>query len=458
MFITVSDIRKTYGINPVLDGVTISLNDGDRVGLVGANGVGKSTLLKIITGEVQADSGSVALSTGRRIGYLAQTVKYSEGKTFAELITESLDAIYALERRLRELETDMSRVEGEALDAVLAEYGDVSEHFERLGGYEIDHRLDTVFGGLGVQRIERERPFATLSGGEKTRVGLALLLLGAPDVLLLDEPTNHLDFAMLNWLESYLARYRGAMLIVSHDRQFLNRTVNAIIEIDEHKRVAKRYAGNYDVYLEARTRERRQWQLDFERQQEEIRELRLDMKVTAHRNTFKAPTDGDKFVLGIKKNTHADTVSKKVRVAEERLKRIEADPIPMPPEPLRFDPDFDAAALNGRFPLLVHGVSKRYGERVLFEDVSFSIGPKSRIVIIGENGAGKSTLLKMLAGEERPDTGSITLHPAVRIGYLDQERRAFRPASERVCGVSGRAGRDRSGVDVDAAAHGAVPL
>ncbi len=427
MFITVSDIRKTYGINPVLDGVTISLNDGDRVGLVGANGVGKSTLLKIITGEVQADSGSVTLSTGRRIGYLAQTVKYSEGKTFAELITESLDAIYALERRLRELETDMSRVEGEALEAVLAEYGDVSEHFERLGGYEIDHRLDTVFAGLGVQRIERERPFATLSGGEKTRVGLALLLLGAPDVLLLDEPTNHLDFAMLDWLESYLARYRGAMLIVSHDRQFLNRTVNAIIEIDEHKRVAKRYAGNYDVYLEARTRERRQWQLDFERQQEEIRELRLDMKVTAHHNNYRTHTDNDKFVLGIKKNTHADTVSKKVRVAEERLKRIEADPIPMPPEPLRFDPDFDAAALNGRFPLLVHGVSKRYGERVLFEDVSFSVGPKSRIVIIGENGAGKSTLLKMLAGEDRPDTGSITLHPAVRVGYLDQERRAFDP-------------------------------
>ena len=427
MFITVSDIRKTYALHPVLDGVSFSLNDGDRHGLVGANGVGKSTLLKIIMGEVQADSGSVTLAAGRRIGYLAQTIKYTEGKTLADLIAESLDAVYGLERRLRELETEMSQVEGDALDRVLAEYGEVSEHFERLGGYELEYRVDTVFAGLGVDRIDRGRPFATLSGGEKTRVGLALLLLGAPDVLLLDEPTNHLDFAMLDWLEKYLARYRGAMLIVSHDRLFLNRTVTAIIEIDEHKRTAKRYAGNYDVYLEARTRELRQWQLDFERQQEEIRELRFDMKVTAHKNTFKAPTDGDKFVLGIKKNTHADTISKKVRVAEERLKRIEADPIPMPPEPLRFDPDFDAEALNGRFPLLVNNVSKRYGDRLLFDDVTFTVGAKSRIVIIGENGAGKSTLLKMLAGQERPDRGSITVHPAVRIGYLDQERRAFDP-------------------------------
>ncbi len=427
MFITVSDIRKTYALHPVLDGVSFSLNDGDRLGLVGANGVGKSTLLKIIMGEVPADSGSVTLATGRRIGYLAQTIKYSEGKTLGDLIAESLDAVYSLERRLRELETEMSRVTGDALDRVLTEYGETSEQFERLGGYELEYRVDTVFAGLGVDRIDRERPFTTLSGGEKTRVGLALLLLGAPDVLLLDEPTNHLDFAMLDWLEKYLARYRGAMLIVSHDRLFLNRTVTAIIEIDEHKRTAKRYAGNYDVYLEARTRELRQWQLDFERQQAEIRELRFDMKVTAHKNTFKAPTDGDKFVLGIKKNTHADTVSKKVRVAEERLKRIEADPIPMPPEPLRFDPDFDAEALNGRFPLLVNNVSKRYGDRVLFDDVTFTVGPKSRIVIVGENGAGKSTLLKMLAGQERPDSGSITVHPAVRIGYLDQERRAFDP-------------------------------
>lgn len=427
MFITVSDIRKAYGIQPVLDGVSLSLNDGDRVGLVGANGVGKSTLLKIIMGEVRADSGTVNIAAGRRVGYLAQTMRHDPDHTLADLIRVSLGTIYAAEQRLRDLEAEMSRVTGAELERVLAEYGDASDQFERMGGYDLEYRVATVFAGLGVDQLDRERLFATLSGGEKTRVGLALLLLGAPDVLLLDEPTNHLDFAMLGWLEAYLARYRGALLIVSHDRQFLNRTVNAIIEIDEHKRIAKRYAGNYDAYLEARLRERRQWQIDWERQQEEIRELRFAMNVTAHKNTFKAPTDGDKFVLGIKRDTHAGTVSKKVRVAEERLKRIEADPIPQPPQPLAFDADFDPEVFGGRFALIASKVSKRYGDRILFDDVSFAVGARSRTVIIGANGAGKSTLLKLLTGDELPDSGSIYRHPAVRIGYLDQERRAFDP-------------------------------
>lgn len=427
MLITISEVHKTYALHPVLDGVSFSLNEGERIGLVGANGVGKSTLLKIIMGEVPADSGAVLRASGKRIGYLAQTLAHAAGKTLADLIAESLDGVMGLERRLRDLETAMSLAHGDELQCVLADYGETSEQFERVGGYDLDHRIDTVFSGLGVHRLDRDRPFVTLSGGEKTRVGLALLLLDAPDVLLLDEPTNHLDFAMLEWLETYLSGYAGAMLIVSHDRQFLSRTVNAIIEIDEHRRTAKRYNGSYDVYLEARARERRQWELDFQRQQEEIRELRFEMHVTAHRNTYKAHSDNDKFVLGIKKNTHADTVSKKVRVAEERLKRIEADPIPLPPEPLRFEADFDPESLKGRFALMASGLSKRYGDRVLFEDVSFSIGARARITIIGENGAGKSTLLKLLAGEERADAGSIYVHPAVKIGYLDQERRAFDP-------------------------------
>jgi len=245
-------------------------------------------------------------------------------------------------------------------------------------------------------------------------------------VLLLDEPTNHLDFAMLEWLEAYLSRYRGAMLVVSHDRQFLNRTVNAIIEIDEHKRIAKRYTGDYDAYLEAHTREQRQWELEFEQQREEIRELRIQMKETAHNNSnYRAHTDNDKFVLGIKQATHDNTVSKRVRVAEERLKRIEENPIPQPPEPLQFDADFDPDALRGGLPLVVSGLSKRYGDRVLFDDVTFTVGAKSRIVIIGENGTGKSTLLRILTGDERADGGSVYVHPAVKIGYLDQERRAL---------------------------------
>ncbi|MBE2270521.1 MAG: ABC-F family ATP-binding cassette domain-containing protein [Anaerolinea sp.] len=426
MFITVSDIHKSYNSNAVLNGVSLTLNDGERIGLVGANGVGKSTLLKIITGELDADSGTVQLSSGRRVGYLAQTIKFAEGKSVADLIADSLDHVYGLERKMRALEVAMSQLDGEALDQTLADYGDASDQFERYGGYDLDYRLDTVLAGLGVDQLDRARPFATLSGGEKARVGLALLLLGAPDVLLLDEPTNHLDFAMLDWLESYLRRYPGAILIVSHDRQFLNRTVNAIIEIDEHQRVAKRYAGNYDAYLIERTRERRQWQIDFERQQEEIRDLRLQIKETAHRNTnYRAHTDNDKFVINIKIATHDHTVSKRIKAAEEKLKRIEANPIPMPPEPLAFVADFDPEALKGGLPIIASGLRKSYGDRTLFDDVNFVVGAKSRIVIIGENGAGKSTLLRILVGDEQADAGSVYIHPAVRTGYLDQERRAI---------------------------------
>ena len=431
MFLTITGITKTYGIAPVLNGVSFSLNGGERVGLVGANGVGKSTLLKIATGEVAADSGYIALSPDCKLGYLPQTITGADDKSLDTLIAEALAHIHGLERRMRALEVEMGSADGDALDAILREYGDASDHFDRYGGYELDYRVDTVLQGLGVAHINRDRPFASLSGGEKARVGLAMLLLGAPDVLLLDEPTNHLDFAMLAWLEDYLSRYRGAALIVSHDRQFLNRTVNAIIEIDEHTRTARRYAGNYDAYLDVKTRERHQWELDYQRQQEEIKTLRIAIKETAHRNSnYRAHTDNDKFVINIKKATHDNTVSKRIRVAEEKLKRIEADPIPEPPDPLRFEADFEPETLKGRMPLIVDGVRKVYGDRVILDGVSFTVGVHSRIAIVGENGAGKSTLLRILARAETPDAGSVYVNPAVQLGYLDQERRTLDPSAD----------------------------
>src|SRR5690606_19081880 len=221
------------------------------------------------------------------------------------------------------------------------------------------------------------RLFATLSGGEKARVGLALLLLQAPDVLLLDEPTNHLDFASLTWLEDYLRTYRGAVLLVSHDRQFLNRTVNLIVEIDEHTRTARQYSGNYDTYLQAKAQERKKWEIDFERQQEEIRTLYHEIKVEARANTFKPLKDGDKFIKFALKSQHDKTISKKVRAAEEKLKRIEADPIPRPPKPMRFNADFNPQALKGRTPLYVSGLHKAFGKRVLLDDVTFTIDMNS---------------------------------------------------------------------------------
>ncbi len=396
--------------------------------LVGANGAGKSTLLKIIAGVLEADRGVRTIAVGVRLGYLAQGPDDDGTDTIDEVIASALASVRALETRMRTLEMALPTLQGDELDAALTEYGDISDHFERAGGYELASREAQVLAGLRLDHLPRDRRASTLSGGERARLGLAALLLQAPDALLLDEPTNHLDQASLNWLETYLAAYAGGVVIVSHDREFLNRTVNAIVEIDEHTHQTRRFTGDYDTYAMAKTRERAQWAADYAREQDEIRALRLEMKETARRNSFKPPTDNDKFVVYIKKQTHAATVSKNVRAAAEKLSRIEDNPIPKPPKDLRFGADFDPEALAGRLPLTVSNLHKAYGERVILNGVSLALGARGRMVLVGPNGSGKSTLLRLLAGTEAADAGERMLHPAARIGYLDQDGAALDPA------------------------------
>ena len=428
-YLTIQHISKAYAFHQILNDVSFVVNPGERIGLVGANGVGKSTLLKIVIGEIAADSGEIVLAPDHKLGYLAQVIEGYDDQTLDTLIAASVASLRQLEEQMRALEAQMSSAEGDTLNAVMHEYGEVSDQFERYGGYDIAYRIEIVLQGMGVAHLARDRQFGTLSGGEKARVGLALLLLQSPDVLLLDEPTNHLDFATMNWLEDYLRGYRGAILVVSHDRQFLNRIATAIVEIAEYSRSAKRYSGDYDTYHRAKQQERLKWIHDYAEQQEEIKALRIEIKQTAHQNSnYRAHTDNDKFVLGIKRNTHADTVSKRVRSAEEKLKRIEADPIPQPPEELRFEATFDPQALKGRMPLIVSRVSKCYDDKTVLDDVSFTISQKARVVLVGVNGAGKSTLMRILTGFETPDSGEVYLNPAVKIGYLDQEGRTLDPS------------------------------
>ncbi|MEO8396269.1 MAG: ribosomal protection-like ABC-F family protein, partial [Chloroflexota bacterium] len=427
-YLTIQHISKAYAFHQILSDVSFVVNPGERIGLVGANGVGKSTLLKIVMGQIEPDDGAVILAPDRKLGYLAQVIEGFDDQTLAALIEASVARLRQLETRMRDLESQMTLVSGDALDEIMIAYGDASDQFERYGGYDIEYRIDIVLQGLGVAHLARDRQFGTLSGGEKARVGLALLLLQSPDVLLLDEPTNHLDFATMKWLEDYLRAYRGAILVVSHDREFLNRIATAIVEIDEHSRSAKRYSGNYDTYQRAKLQEKLKWIREYAEQQEEIKALRLEIKQTAHQNSnYRAHTDNDKFVLGIKRATHADTVSKRVRSAEEKLKRIEDDPILQPPEELRFEATFDPQALKGRMPLIVSRLSKRHGDKTVLDDVSFTLSQKARVVLVGVNGAGKSTLMRILTGFEMPDSGTVYRNPAVKIGYLDQEGRTLDP-------------------------------
>jgi macrolide transport system ATP-binding/permease protein len=423
--LTLHRVAKRYGERLILNDASCVLNVAERVGLAGPNGVGKSTLLKIITGEITPDAGEVLRAPDVRLGYLAQVMAEADAapdQTLGARLDAAQADLSALEARMRALEARMAEAEGEALDAALAEYGEVADRFERGGGYEREARVAAVLDGLGVAGIDRARPFGTLSGGEKTRVGLALLLLSAPDALLLDEPTNHLDHAALAWLEAFLRGYRGTALIVSHDREFLERTVNAIVEIDEHTRTTRRFAGGYDAYHAQKQRERRKWESDWEAQQDEIRALRLQIKETGRRNdNYRAHADGDKLIRNAKIAQHDRTVSKRVRDAEERLSRILEAPLAKPPRELAFDTSMDAEAFRGGHALWASGLTVRYGERAVLDGVSLALDPRARVILVGPNGAGKSTLLRALAGIERPTAGEIYAHPAARLGYLPQE-------------------------------------
>ncbi len=290
--LSVRNLSKSYGAITVLDDVSFTINTDERVGIVGSNGVGKTTLLRILMGQETIDSGSFLFAPLTEVGYLPQMTPEFYGRSIEDLILELVGNLRQLEERMRELEIAMTTAEGDRLTVLMEDYDLISTKFQDYGGYDLDYKIDTILAGLRIDYLPRNREVQTLSGGEKARVGLATLLLRSPDLLLLDEPTNHLDFATMEWLESYLAEYKGAMLVVSHDRQFLNRAVNAIFEVDEYSHHLKKYEGNYDAYVLAKAAERAKWEEDYERQQEEIQELRKRMRETARNVAHNRPAKG----------------------------------------------------------------------------------------------------------------------------------------------------------------------
>lgn len=426
MFLSISAISKAYGAQQVLKNISFTIHADQHVGLIGANGVGKSTLLKIILGEVEADSGEAAIAKGIEVGCLPQTITDFSGKTIDQFIHDATGNLRQLESRLRQLEEAMSQPGVVEQASLLAEYGAVSDTFERRGGYALDYKIDQVLGGLRISHITRDREVATLSGGEKARLSLAALLLRSPDLMLLDEPTNHLDFATLDWLESFLHSQRGALLVVSHDRQFLDHAVDSLIEIDEHSHECKVYTGNYEAYLTIKAFERQKWEKEYQDQQEELKNLRQSLKRRARTlGHNRAATDNDKVQHDFFIGRTQQSISHNTRTVKEKILRIEANPLPKPPEVMRMNPDFDPQTLAGKTPLIASGVNKSFGAQCVLKNVSFALASDDRILLMGPNGAGKSTLLKILAGVETADTGNVTYAPTVKIGYLDQEQESL---------------------------------
>ena len=399
MILACQNIHKSFGTDVILKDASFHIEDHEKAAIVGINGAGKSTLLKIIIHELEPDSGNVILAKGKTIGYLAQHDAVSSDRTIYEEVLSVKQDILDMEQKFRSMEQQMKHLEGEALTAVLDSYNRLSTEFEQKNGYACQSEVTGVLKGLGFAPEEFEKKVSTLSGGQKTRVALGKLLLLAPDIILLDEPTNHLDMQSIAWLETYLLNYPGAVLIVAHDRYFLNRVVTKIIEIDSGD--VATYLGNYSDYAAKRAQVREAKLKAYLNQQ---REIRHQQEVISKLKSFNR--------------------EKSIRRAESREKML--DKMEVLEKPQEVDSSMRITltprTLSGNDVLTVEGLKKAFDGNVLFEDLDFQIKRGERVAIIGNNGTGKTTILKILNGLLTPDAGRVILGSKVHIGYYDQEQ------------------------------------
>ncbi|MCR5628644.1 ribosomal protection-like ABC-F family protein [Eubacterium sp.] len=400
MILSCSNINKSFIEVPILTDVSFHLEDKEKAAIVGINGAGKSTLLKIIIGELPADSGNVSISKDKTIGYLAQYQDISLGHTiFGEMLEVKKDII-EMEETIRDLEEKMQHVVGDELNDLMDQYAKLNHSFELKNGYAYKSEIYGVLKGLGFAEEDYEKAISSLSGGQKTRVALAKLLLSQPDIILLDEPTNHLDIKSITWLEGFLSNYKGAVLIVSHDRYFLNKIVSKVVEIENTK--SHVYMGNYNAYAKKKEELRNATLKLYYKQQ---KELKHEQEVIEKLRSFKQ----EKFY----------------KRAQSREKAIEHMDLIDAPETLNdkfrisLTPEFE----SGNDVLNISNMSVKFDDAstALFNDVNFEIKKGERIAIIGENGTGKSTLLKIITGNFHKFTGDVEFGSNVSIGYYDQE-------------------------------------
>ena len=396
--IQVEGLIKSFEIGKnVLDGVTFQIDQGERVGLLGRNGAGKSTLFRILTGELEPDEGQAIIASGRRVGLISQIPVYPAGYTVEDVLRSAFARLQKLGEEMESLTERMAA--GENDPALLRRYDTLSARFEAFGGYDTDVAVDKVANGLSISREMRERLFDALSGGEKTRVNLGRLILEDTDILLLDEPTNHLDLHATEWLEDYIARFRGTVLTISHDRYFLDRVVTRVIEIEDGR--PNFYSGNYSFYAVEKERRYQERMKQYEKEQAKIRQL----EKAADQLRLWAFQGMDK--------TYRRAIS-----MEKRIERMRTTA--KPTKAKKMDARFSSAEFHGDEVLALKGLSKGFDGRTLFDGITLRMEGGERIGLIGDNGTGKSTLLKMIVGEEAPDAGRIRQGPQVRAAYLPQ--------------------------------------
>ncbi len=408
ILLTLQNVTKSFAMNTVLKDINLTLQAGNRMGLVGVNGCGKSTLFKLISGAMEPDEGTISLSKGARVGVLTQDADIQSDLTIQQELERVFEPVREMERKLRQMEAEMAEKHDDpaAFDQLSHAYSRLMDRFEDAGGYEWPSRIQGVLAGLGFARGREQQPANLLSGGEKTRLCLARLLLTQPELLMLDEPTNHLDLQSVEWLEDTLKKYRGTVLVISHDRYFLNAVCDCMAEISMRR--LTQYEGNYDRFAVQR-------QANLERQ---LKEYKMQQAEIARQEAIIA-------------RYRMYNREKSIRAAESREKRLEKmEKLEKPVSEQKVHFSFEARRRSGDDVLIAKELSKGFDGRTLFEHFNLHLRAGDRVAVIGANGVGKTTLLKLITGQLPPDSGTVVYGSNVDVGYYDQQQSGLHPEKD----------------------------
>lgn len=402
MILNATNISKSFGSNEIIKDATFLVNEHEKVAIVGVNGAGKTTLLKILTGEESADSGSITLAKDAKLGYLRQINNVDSALSIIDELYTVIEPILNMEKRMSQMQEDMKHLTGSELEELYSSYTALTHSYELMDGYAAKSRVVGILKGLGFEEIDFDRKINTLSGGQKTRVFLAKLLLEEPDIILLDEPTNHLDLRSIEWLESYLLNYKGAVIIVSHDRYFLDKIVSKVIDIEN---------GNVQMYLGNYT--------DFSNK----KQMLLDAKMKEYLNQQQEIKHQEAVITKLKQFNREKSI-KRAESRQKQLEKIERVEAPQTySENMRLS--LDISKESGKDVLTIQNLSKSFDQKKLFWDINFEIKRGERVAIIGDNGTGKTTLLKIINGLLNPDTGEVIYGSNVSVAYYDQEHQVL---------------------------------
>ena len=395
--LSISNVTKSYGPKVLYKNGSFQINPGEKVGLVGPNGVGKTSLFRIIIGEEKADEGTLSFPDKMRLAYFSQNVGEMKGLSAMNAVVQSDQKLAGLSEELAEMQKKLEDYESlteEEMNNLLVRMGDVQTEFEQLGGYDIETRASEILTGLGIDPVDHAKDVGEFSGGWKMRIALAKVLVLEPDLILMDEPTNYLDMETILWLEEWLQNYQGAVFMTTHDRHFMNNIVKKIVEINNSQITS--YSGNYDFYLQERETRKEQLIAEYKRQQDKL------AKEEEFISKFKA------------RASHAAQVQSRIK----NLEKIERIELPQEEELVKFE--FSKASRGGGDVVQIENLSKSWGDKKVFEGLSAQIRRLDKIAVVGVNGAGKSTFLKVITGQEKPSSGEARIGPSIKLGYFSQ--------------------------------------